>query len=87
MKRRTSYSNLAVRATDSGGLLSSVLVTVNVTNVNENRAPVFTEGSSTTRSVAENTPSSRGFGSPVAATDADNDTLIYSLGGADAASF
>ena len=83
---KNSYSNLAVRATDSGGLVSSVLVTVNVTNVNDN-SPVFTEGASTTRSIAENTPSDTNIGSPVAATDADNDTLGYTLGGTNAALF
>ncbi len=83
---KTSYINLAVRATDSGGLVSSVLVTVNVTNVNDN-SPVFTEGASTTRSIAENTAFGTNIGTPVAATDADNDTLSYTLGGTNAASF
>ena len=83
---KNSYSNLAVRATDSGGLVSSVLVTVNVTNVNDN-SPVFTEGASTTRSIAENTAAFTNIGTPVAATDADNDTLSYTLGGTNAASF
>ena len=95
---KSSYSNLAVRATDSGGLVNSVLVTINVTNVNENsapaietlanNAPTFTDGSSTTRSVAENTVSGTNIGDPVAATDVDaNTTLTYSLGGTDASSF
>ena len=53
-----------------------------------NNAPVFTEGTSTTRSVAENTASSRNIGTAVAATDADSgDTLRYTLGGTDMASF
>ena len=54
---------------------------------NVNHAPIFTEGSSTTRSIAENTPAGKNIGSPVSATDADEDTLTYTLGGADAASF
>ena len=37
--------------------------------------------------MAENTPSSNDVGSPVAASDADNDTLKYSLSGTDAGSF
>ena len=41
----------------------------------------------TTRSVAENAGRGTNVGSPVAATDADNDTLAYTLSGADAASF
>ena len=84
---KSSYSNLAVRATDSEGLVNSVLVTVNVTEVNENRAPAFSDGVSTTRSIAENTASGTNIGSPVAATDADNDVLTYTLGGTDASSF
>ena len=50
-------------------------------------APVFGEGPSTDRSVAENTVSGRNVGAAVTATDADNDTLTYSLEGTDAASF
>ena len=41
----------------------------------------------TTRSVAENTAANTNIGSAVSATDTDNDTLTYSLGGTDAASF
>ena len=53
-----------------------------------NNAPEFTEGTSTTRSVAENTASSRNIGTAIAATDADSgDTLRYTLGGTDMASF
>ncbi len=54
----------------------------------DNAAPVFTEDESTIRSVAENTPAGENIGAPVAATDTDTgDTLTYSLGGTDAASF
>ena len=49
--------------------------------------PEFTEGTSTTRAVAENTASGTNIGTAVAATDADGDTLIYTLGGTDAESF
>ena len=53
-----------------------------------NVAPTFTEGTSTTRSVAENTPSGANIGAPVAATDADSgDTLEYTLAGTDKKSF
>ena len=53
-----------------------------------NNAPMFTAGTSTTRSVAENTASSRNIGTAIAATDADSgDTLRYTLGGTDMASF
>ena len=59
---------------------AAVTVTVGV-------APVFSEGDSTERSVAENTVSGMNVGAAVTATDADNDTLTYSLEGTDAASF
>ena len=52
-----------------------------------NKAPVFTAGSVTTRTVAENTGVGVAIGSPVAATDANNDPITYQLSGADAASF
>ena len=50
-------------------------------------APVFREGDSTGREVAENSAPGANVGSAVRATDADNDTLTYSLEGTDAASF
>ena len=53
----------------------------------ENAAPVFTDGTDTTRTIAENSDADVNIGSAVAATDADDDTLTYSLGGLDAASF
>ena len=52
-----------------------------------NVAPVFIEGASTARNVAENTEADVNIGGPVTATDSNNDTLTYSLNGTDAASF
>ena len=61
-----------------------------------NAAPVFpdqdfnTEGDQsdrTSREVPENTEAGRNFGAPVSAHDEDDDLLIYTMGGADAASF
>ena len=52
-----------------------------------NNAPEFTEGSNGHRSVSENTESGVNIGNPVSATDADGDTLLYTLGGPDASSF
>ena len=50
-------------------------------------APVFSD-TTLTRSIAENTPADRNIGAVIpAATDADNDTLEYSMAGPDAASF
>ena len=52
-----------------------------------NTAPEFDDGTSTTREVAENTASGQPVGGVVEARDADNDTLRYTLEGADAGSF
>ena len=53
-----------------------------------NNPPVFTEGTSATRSVSATSPSGTLIGLPVTATDADSgDILTYSLGGRDAPSF
>ena len=55
--------------------------------VTGNTAPDFADATAE-RSVAENTAAGGNIGAPVAATDADaGDTLTYTLGGADAASF
>ena len=58
-----------------------------VVRVTVGAAPVFNEGDSAERSVAENSAAGANVGSAVRATDADNDTLTYSLEGTDAASF
>ena len=83
---KTSYA-VTVTASDSYGGSDSIIVAIDVTDVRENRAPIFTNGTSTTRTIAENTVSGQHIGSAVAATDADNDTLTYTLSGTDAASF
>ena len=89
-EKKKSYS-VTVTVSDGNEGTDSIDVTINVTDVNEddtNNAPVFTDGDSTTRSVAENTASGQNIGTAVAATDTDtSDTLTYSLGGTDAASF
>ena len=65
----------------------AMLIRVNgTTGGGTNNAPVF--GSSTVAlDLAENTVADQDVGAAVAATDADNDTLAYTLGGADMASF
>ena len=86
---KPSYA-VTVSVSDGNGGTDSITVTINVTDVNEtpvNNAPVFTDGTSTTRSVPENTASGINIGTAVAATDADNDVLTYTLGGDDASSF
>ena len=51
-----------------------------------NNAPDFM-GSMTTREIEENRLAGTNVGGPVTATDADGDTLTYTLGGTNAASF
>ena len=53
----------------------------------DNIAPVFNESGTVTRTIVEGNRLNRNIGSPVTATDADNETLTYTLGGTDAASF
>ena len=48
---------------------------------------MFTDGSSATRSLAENTEGVENIGDPVGATDPENTTLTYSLEGQDADAF
>ena len=85
MKQRRSYT-VTITVSDSS-LTDIINVTINVTDLDENRAPEFTEGDSTTRSVAENTAADTNIGTAITATDADNDTLTYTLSGTDAADF
>ena len=68
---------------------SAVTITVGGTTPTPtpNQPPVFSEGASTTRSIAENTGAEQNVGNPVSATDRDNDRLTYSLEGKDANSF
>ena len=86
---KSSYT-VTVTAYDGNSGADRITVTIDVTDRDEagNDPPKFTEGSSTTRSVAENTTSGTDIGAAVAATDSDtSDTLIYSLVGTDASSF
>ena len=84
---KNTYDDLAVRATDGDGKFDAIVVTVNVTDVDENTTPVFTDGDSTTRAIAENTAADTHIGTAVAATDQDGDVLTYTLSGTDAAAF
>ena len=52
-----------------------------------NRVPVFTSGSPVIRSIPENIPPEQPIGDPISATDAEGDSLIYSLSGVDKDSF
>ena len=71
-------------AVDDGVAEDTMAVTINVTDVND--APVFsTDG--IIHEIMEDTPANQNIGMPVSATDEDDATVTYSLGGTDAASF
>ena len=70
---------------DSGNTAMAVSASA-VSQVPVNVAPEF-PSASTTRAIAENTAANANIGSPVAAIDDNGDTLTYTLGGTDAASF
>ena len=69
---------VTVTATDTGGFMDTIDVTIMVTNVNE--TPVF-DADMAELTVEENTPAGMAVGDAVAATDpdGDTDTLTYSL--------
>ena len=56
-------------------------------NQRPNSPPEFPSSEDGARSVDENTPASRNIGAAIAADDADNDRLTYSISGADAVFF
>ena len=85
-EQKNTYS-VMVSVSDGNGGTDTITVAINVTDVNENNAPVFVEGDATERSIPENTPAGRNIGSPVTAEDEDEDVLTYSLSGVDAGSF
>ena len=76
--------DVTVTATDTGSNTATSGFTLTVANTN--KAPSFAT-TTATRSVAENSSPGTQVGAAVAATDADGDTLYYSLSGADAGSF
>ena len=92
---KTTYM-VTVMAEDSFGDSASIAVTIMVTDMDEapeimrapdaNVAPEFASAT-TSRTVAENTAAGEDIGNPVAASDANGDTLAYTLVGTDAASF
>ena len=81
----TAY-RVQVRATNAEGDSAWSLSGSGQTNTASNTAPTF-PSSTATRSVAENSPAGTDVGNAITATDADNDTLTYTLEGADSASF
>ena len=81
---KPSYT-VTVTATDQEDASDTITVTITVTD--ENEAPEFPSTETGDRQVAENTVAGEDIGAAVAATDADDATLAYTLGGADADSF
>ena len=84
LKSNTTYQIQVQAASDEG--TSPWSDSGNGTTI-ANQAPTFSEGSSTTRSLAENTTGVHNVGNPVTATDGDGGTLRYLLGGTDQSSF
>ena len=79
-------SDTANRTTDRGLYGLSGVFTVDASLDPVNTPPTFQQ-ENTTREVEENSPAGTAVGDPVTATDADDDTLTYTLEGTDAASF
>ena len=69
---------ITIAVTASDGTTAPHTYSVAVTRA-PNTPPVFDEGSTATRGVDENTAANQPIGDPLTATDADNDTLTYSL--------
>ncbi len=67
--------------------LARITVTIAVTAATPNSPPAFLEGASTTRSVDDGATAGTDIGDPVSAEDDPGETLTYTLGGTDAASF
>ena len=84
----TSY-DVEVRARNAEGTSEWSNPGIGATNApGANNPPVFTDGTSATRSVSASAPTGTPIGLPVRATDADSgDTLTYSLEGRDASLF
>ena len=88
---------VTLMAEDSFGASDSIMVTIMVTDMDEapeimrapdaNVTPEFPGTEDGARSVAENTAAGEDIGNPVAANDANGDTLTYALSGTNAASF
>ena len=77
---------VTVSASD-GSDIARIAIAITATAAPPNDPPAFSEGTTTTRSVSENASAGTAVGNPVRATDANNDTLTYTLGGPDAARF
>ena len=81
---QTSHT-VEIQAYDTDGDTDEIVITVDVENANDN-SPAFNVAPVANLTVAENRPRGISLGS-YAATDADGDTVTYSLSGTDAKSF
>ena len=84
LEANTSYEVQVLARSPEGESQWSESVTVSTV---ANQAPSFTEGSSTTRRIAENTTGTQNIGNPITASDGDGGTLRYLLVGTDQSSF
>ena len=80
------YLRATASYTDGYGADSVESESAMVVAASVNVAPAF-PSAATTRSIAENTAARANIGAPVEATDPNGDTLTYTLGGTNAASF
>ncbi|RKU22914.1 hypothetical protein C6500_02865 [Candidatus Poribacteria bacterium] len=91
LHHETKASYTVTVTVSDGSLIDKITVIIIVVDiiveVPTNEAPEFIDGGHTTRSVPENTPRGVNIREPIAATDADDDSLIYTLSGPDMASF
>ena len=79
---------VTITVTDRNEAPSTPMEASGATVTPTNNAPEFPAAEDGARSVAENTSAGENIGAPVMATDTDaGDTLTYTLGGADMASF
>ena len=68
-------------------LIRSLTGTTSTARTSANQKPVFNDGDNASRSLAENVAANQDIGTPIDATDGDDDTLTYLLMGTDADSF
>ncbi len=91
LHHETKVSYTVTVTVSDGSLIDKITVVITVVNivveVPTNSAPNFIDGGHTSRAVAEHTPRGVNIREPIAAIDADNDSLTYTLTGPDAASF
>ena len=88
-----SMYTVMLTATDPSGASATITVMISVNDkddaavITPNRSPVFDDGETAERMVAENSEAGTPVGDPVAATDADDNDLTYELSGDDAMYF